>query len=130
MMTLRRFSDEIKAIPTVTVWYLTALSEALGKQELFTRQSPQKLKALRENALIESAISSNRIEGVTVDRSRIGTVIFGKRALHDRAEMDSSFASEIEGVWRGYRPWQRPCGPVAFSPDRTSRIIIRRSSIS
>jgi Fic family protein len=30
---------------------------------LFTHQSPQKLKILCEHALIESAISSNRIEG-------------------------------------------------------------------
>jgi Fic family protein len=36
------------------------LAQALGKQELFTKQAPQKLKALREHALIESAVSSNR----------------------------------------------------------------------
>ena len=41
-----------------TSWYLTDLAEARGKQELFTRQSPQKLKVLREHALIESAVSS------------------------------------------------------------------------
>ena len=67
-------------------WYLADLGEARGKQELFTRQSPQKLKLLRENALIESAISSNRIEGVEVDKSRIGTLIFGRPALRDRDE--------------------------------------------
>jgi hypothetical protein len=33
-------------------------TEARGRQELFTRQSPQKLKALRERALIESAITT------------------------------------------------------------------------
>jgi len=53
---------------------------------LFTRQSPQKLKVLREHALIESAISSNRIEGVEVDKSRVGTLVFGKPALRDRDE--------------------------------------------
>ncbi len=53
---------------------------------MFTRQSPQKLKVLREHALIESAISSNRIEGVEVDKSRVGTLIFGKPALRDRDE--------------------------------------------
>ncbi len=47
------------------------LMEYRGKQEWFTRQVPQKLKALREHALIESAISSNRIEGVEVDQKRI-----------------------------------------------------------
>lgn len=86
MMTLRQLAAEPPTLPTRTTWYLTDLAEARGKQELFTRQSPQKLKLLREHALIESAISSNRIEGVEVDRSRVGTLIFGKPALRDRDE--------------------------------------------
>ncbi len=56
------------------------------QQELFTHQSPQKLKILREHALIESAVSSNRIEGVNVDQSRIITIVFGKTLLKDRDE--------------------------------------------
>jgi Fic family protein len=86
MMTLRQLAAEPPALPTRTTWYLTDLAEARGKQELFTRQSPQKLKVLREHALIESAVSSNRIEGVEVDKSRVGTLIFGKPALRDRDE--------------------------------------------
>ena len=86
MMTLRQLAAEPPTMPTRTTWYLTDLAEARGKQELFTRQSPQKLKVLREHALIESAISSNRIEGVEVDKSRVGTLIFGKPALRDRDE--------------------------------------------
>ena len=86
MMTLRLLAAEPPTLPTRTTWYLTDLAQALGKQELFTRQSPQKLKVLREHALIESAISSNRIEGVEVDKSRIATLIFGKAALRDRDE--------------------------------------------
>ena len=53
---------------------------------MFTHQSPQKPKILREHALIESAISSNRIEGVNVDQSRIDTLILGKPFLKDRDE--------------------------------------------
>jgi Fic family protein len=86
MMTLRQLAAEPPTIPTRTTWYLTDLAEARGKQELFTRQSPQKLKVLREHALIESAVSSNRIEGVEVDKSRVGTLIFGRPALRDRDE--------------------------------------------
>ena len=66
MMTLRLFSENVETIPATTSWYLADLGEARGKQELFTRQSPQRLKVLREHALIESAVSSNRIEGVEV----------------------------------------------------------------
>jgi Fic family protein len=88
MMTFRQLAAEPATLPTRTAWYLTDLAEARGKQELFTRQSPQKLKVLREHALIESAISSNRIEGVEVDKSRVGTLIFGKPALRDRDEAE------------------------------------------
>jgi Fic family protein len=86
MMTFRQLAAEPPTLPTYTAWYLADLAEARGKQELFTRQSPQKLKILREHALIESAISSNRIEGVEVDKSRVGTLMFGKPALRDRDE--------------------------------------------
>jgi Fic family protein len=85
-MTLRLLAAGPKSLPTATSWYLTDLGEARGKQELFTKQSPQKLRVLRESALIESAISSNRIEGVEVDQARVGTVVFGKAHLRDRDE--------------------------------------------
>jgi Fic family protein len=86
MMTLKQFMAGLDAIPVTTSWYLADISEAKGRQELYTRQSPQRLKALKEHALVESAVSSNRIEGIEVDRKRIGTIIFGKSLLHDRSE--------------------------------------------
>lgn len=90
MMTLRLFSKGLPAIPTATTWYLTDLAESLGKQGLYTRQSPRKLKVLRKHALIESAVSSNRLEGVEIDQGRIGTVIFGQPLLRDRSEEEIS----------------------------------------
>lgn len=93
MRTFEQFAQEISSVPVSVSWYLADLGEALGKQSLFTSQSPRRLKALRENAIIESAISSNRIEGVEIEKDRVGTVIFGNSALHDRGE------EEI----RGYR---------------------------
>jgi Fic family protein len=86
MMTLRQLVARHETIPAAVSWYLADLGEARGKQELFIRQSPQRLKTLREHALIESAVSSNRIEGVEVDKERIGTIIFGKPSLRDRNE--------------------------------------------
>ena len=70
MNSLIQFSSSLESIPTATAWYLADLGEALGKQKLFNVQSPQKLKVLREHALVESAVSSNRIEGVEADASR------------------------------------------------------------
>src|SRR5260370_4981343 len=86
MMTTVQLLAEKPSIPTTTAWYLADLGEARGKQELFTHQSPQKLKVLREHALVESAVSSNRIEGVEVARARVGTIVFGTSRLRDREE--------------------------------------------
>src|SRR5437867_9222482 len=86
MMTLRLFAAKPETILATTAWYLADLGEARSKQELLTKQSPQRLKVLREHALIESAVSSNRIEGVNVDQARIATIIFGKSLLRDRDE--------------------------------------------
>ena len=86
MTTLQQFTSKPETILASTSWYLADLGEARGKQELFTKQSPQRLKVLREHALIESAVSSNRIEGVNVDQARIATIIFGKSLLRDRDE--------------------------------------------
>lgn len=86
MNTLQRFSGGLEEVPGHISWYLADLGEARGRQELYTRQSPQRLKVLREHALIESAVSSNRIEGVTVDKSRIRPLILGRPAPRDRDE--------------------------------------------
>jgi len=78
LKTLLTFSQKLETISTTTSWYLSELSEYRGKQELYTHQAPQKLKSLKEHAIIESSISSNRMEGVEIEQKRIGTVVFGK----------------------------------------------------
>jgi Fic family protein len=83
MMTLRLLASSPANVPSAVAWALADLGEARGRQELFTRQSPQRLKVLREHALIESAVSSNRIEGVTVDQDRVRPVVMGKARLRD-----------------------------------------------
>jgi Fic family protein len=86
MKTLELIKDRRLQIPMTVSWYLSDIGKAQGLQELFTKQSPQKLKVLREHAIAQSVISSNRIEGVEIDKSRIGTVVFGHPALKDRDE--------------------------------------------
>ena len=86
MMTLRRLARDLAVIPMSTGWYLSDLAEAKGRQQLFTRQSPQRLKALREHAMIESAVASNRIEGVEIEPSRVRAVVLGSPAPRDRNE--------------------------------------------
>ena len=73
-------------LPLGAVWLTNSISEYKGKQELYAKQSPQILKTLVEIALIESAESSNRIEGVTVDRQRLKPLIIGHSRPRDRSE--------------------------------------------
>ena len=86
MNTFLFFLKDLKSFPLITTWELGDLAEMKGHQELYTRQSPQKLKQLREFSIVESAVSSNRIEGISIDMNRVGTVVFGTTALHDRNE--------------------------------------------
>ena len=86
MSTFRQLASKPDTIPAATAWYLADLGEARGRQELFSRQVPQRLKALREHAIVESAVSSNRIEGVEVENDRVAAVVLGNAHLRDRNE--------------------------------------------
>jgi Fic family protein len=74
------------SLPISAVWQMNAISEFKGKEDLFVHQSPQILKALVEMAVIESAESSNRIEGVTVDRERVKPLLLQRSRPRDRSE--------------------------------------------
>lgn len=80
------FKKDKVNLPLGAVWLMNSVSEYKGKQELYTHQSPQVLKSLLEIALIESAESSNRIEGVTVDKARLKPLVIGKAKPRDRSE--------------------------------------------
>ena len=138
MMTLRQFALKPSNIPTSTAWYLTDLAEAYGRQELYTKQSPQKLRALREHALIESAVSSNRIEGVEVAQDRIRTLVFGKPLLRDRAEEEvrgyrdalklihekgDALPLEVDTILRLHRIMRGDIGDAGQFRDKPGEII-------
>lgn len=90
MKTLEMIRDGRLSVPMAVSWQVADIGRALGRQELFTRQSPQRLQVLRDHAMVQSAVSSNRIEGVEIDRTRVGTVVFGRPALTDRGEEEVS----------------------------------------
>ncbi|MEW6156747.1 MAG: hypothetical protein AB1813_04905 [Verrucomicrobiota bacterium] len=71
------------ALPMSTAWLLNDIAEAKGRQELYTKQSPQVLKALREAAIIQSTESSNRIEGVTVAPDRLRPLVLQQTARRE-----------------------------------------------
>ena len=85
MLTLR--ADTFATpLPAATAWLLADCMELRGKQELWVRQRPQTLAALRELAIIQSVESSNRIEGVTVAPNRLVPIALHKARPRDRSE--------------------------------------------
>jgi len=85
MNSFQNVNKEIN-LPLAAVWMMNSISEYKGKEELYTKQSPQILQALVEMAMIESVESSNRIEGVTVDKDRLKPLIIGHSKPRDRSE--------------------------------------------
>ncbi len=71
-----------------TAWLMGAYMEARGKQELWRQRSPELLEALRELSIVQSAESSNRIEGVVVSKDRLRPLILGNATPADRPEED------------------------------------------
>ena len=74
------------SIPVGTGWLMGACMEARGRQDLWIRQKPEVLGVLREQAIIQSVESSNRIEGVTIAPARLRPVILGNATPRDRSE--------------------------------------------
>lgn len=94
MTSLRLFASGIVPVHPSAAWYLANLGEFRGTQTLYTRQSPWRLEALRAHALIESAVSSNRIEGVSVAPERLRELWAAPKPL---------FRDRDEEEVRGYR---------------------------
>jgi len=78
---------------------LKAIGEFKGKQALFARQTPEILESLRHVAQIESAESSNRIEGVTAPRARVEALMTDDAKPEDRSEQEiAGFRDALERV--------------------------------
>ncbi|MHB8522106.1 MAG: Fic family protein [Limisphaerales bacterium] len=111
MMTFRNQRLRNHTLPMSTAWLLNDIAEAKGKQELFTRQSPQMLKALREAAIIQSSESSNRIEGITVAPSRLRPLVLGNTKPRDRSEQ------EVQGYRRALNEIHTRHAKLPVTPD-------------
>ncbi|MHB8761973.1 MAG: Fic family protein [Coriobacteriia bacterium] len=71
-----------------TVRSIRQLGEHKGKQQLFERQSPQMLHAMREVATVQSIESSNRIEGVLALPGRIAEIVGHETTPRNRPEQE------------------------------------------
>lgn len=90
MLTLREETFDQAALPVSTSWLLADCMEFRGKQDLWSRQRSEVLDALRQQAMIQSVESSNRIEGVTVSPERLAPLALGRVRPRDRSEEELS----------------------------------------
>lgn len=105
-----------RALPTGTVWLLTGIAEAKGRQEVFIQQTPEALKALRETALVQSAESSNRIEGVTVEPGRLRPLVVGNARPRNRSE------EEIHGYRQALNLIHTRAADLPVTPETILRL--------
>jgi len=106
---------EQMTVPMSTVRSIGLLGEFKGKQQLFERQSPQLLIALREVARVQSIESSNRIEGVTASAGRIADLAAEKTVPRDRSEQEIA----------GYRDVLATVHASASSMDLSGGLILQ-----
>lgn len=103
-------------LPPGTVWLISEIAEAKGRQALYTKQAPQVLKVLREMALVQSVESSNRIEGVTVEPGRLRPLVVGNARPRDRSE------EEIQGYRRALDLIHTSSGDLPITPAIFQRL--------
>jgi Fic family protein len=103
-------------IPIGTGWLLGACMEARGKQELWIRQKPEVLEVLREQAIVQSVESSNRIEGITVAANRLRPLVIGRAKPRDRSEEElAGYRAALDWVFSRKNR-------VAITPDAIRRL--------
>ena len=108
---MHSFNKNKVDLPLGAVWLMNSVSEYKGKQDLYTKQSPQILKTLLEIALIESAESSNRIEGVTIDKDRLKPLVIGHSKPRDRSE------EEVAGYRKALDWIHKKHGALRITPE-------------
>lgn len=71
------------------------VGEYCGKEALFSQQSPQVLRALRDSAIVQSTESSNRIEGVVAPAQRIRDLVARRTEPTNRSEQEIAGYREV-----------------------------------
>ena len=79
---------EAQPISQALLQTIRAIGEYKGQERLYEQQSPQVLEALRDEAVIESTESSNRLEGITAPRERLVQLAENRAAPRDRPEQE------------------------------------------
>ncbi|MBI4655292.1 MAG: Fic family protein [Elusimicrobia bacterium] len=116
MMSFRNERLKNFAIPAGSVWLMTDIAQSKGRQDLYTKQSPQILKALRDMALVQSVESSNRIEGITVQAQRLKPLVLGNVRPKNRSE------EEVQGYRKALNLIHANHKNLAITPELMKKL--------
>jgi Fic family protein len=83
----KEYLDSLRFIPE-TLSSLIVIGEYKGKEELYSKQSPDALEKLLESAIIQSTESSSRIEGITVPHKRVQLIVKANATPRNRSEQE------------------------------------------
>lgn len=101
---------------------LRALGEYRGRQELFARQRPETLEALRTAAVVESTDASNRLEGITAPAARLSALVKRLATPRNRSEQEiAGYRDALELIHQS-----RSEMPLSVSVIRQLHQIIHR----
>jgi Fic family protein len=106
----KNYLDQVK-ISQSLLKTIRTLGEYKGKEDLYRQQSPQVIETLKKNSIIQSTESSNRIEGVVADPTRLKALMERKIAPLDRSEQEiAGYRDVLNTIHSSYRD-------VSFTPN-------------
>ncbi|HEY7120074.1 MAG TPA: Fic family protein [Tepidisphaeraceae bacterium] len=120
MMSFRNHRLENTALGGATVWLLTDIAEAKGRQEVVLAGAPERVDRLRESAIVQSAESSNRIEGVEVEPDRLVPLVLEGARPRNRSE------EEVQGYRRALDLIHSEARQLPVTPE----VILRLHAIA
>ena len=98
--------DSLKTIRTI--------GEYRGREVLFKNQTPEVLESLRKTTIIQSAESSNRIEGIEVAPGRIDSLVLKKSKPQSRSEQEVAGYRDVLASIHAH-PYRFVISPVVIS---------------
>jgi Fic family protein len=116
MMTFRKGRLADLALPAKTVRLMVEIAESKGRQQLYARQAPQLLRALRAAAFVRGVQFSTRIDGVTVAPDRLLSLVWGHIKPRNQSE------KEIRGYVRALTLIYASASEVQVTPDFLRRL--------
>ena len=105
---------------------LSLCAKAHGKEELWQRTKPEVLNALKQQAIISSTESSNRIEGVEVEPARLKPLVKGTTKPRDRTEEEIvGYREALDWI---HKDWDRI--DISTATIRKIHFLAQQGSVS